>query len=63
VLRYASRAIEIEGTTVRVAAGAVLQHLVDSAIAAGWARPGSEDPGRRGARPSWQCRRLRPLHS
>jgi UDP-N-acetylmuramate dehydrogenase len=35
VLRYASRAIEIEGTTVRVAAGAVLQQLVDSAIAAG----------------------------
>jgi UDP-N-acetylmuramate dehydrogenase len=35
VLRYTNRALEIEGTTVRVAAGAVLQELVDSAIAAG----------------------------
>jgi UDP-N-acetylmuramate dehydrogenase len=35
VLRYANRALEIEGATVRVAAGAVLQELVDSAIAAG----------------------------
>ena len=35
VLRYTRRAIEIEGTTVRVAAGAVLQQLVDSSIAAG----------------------------
>jgi UDP-N-acetylmuramate dehydrogenase len=35
VLRYANRALEIDGTTVRVAAGAVLQELVDSAIAAG----------------------------
>jgi UDP-N-acetylmuramate dehydrogenase len=35
VLRYASRIIEIEGANVRVAAGAVLQELVDSAIAAG----------------------------
>ena len=35
VLRYAGRALEIEGTTVRVAAGAVLQELVDSAVAAG----------------------------
>lgn len=35
VLRYADRTLEIEGSTVRVAAGAVLQELVDSAIAAG----------------------------
>jgi UDP-N-acetylmuramate dehydrogenase len=35
VLRYASRIIEIEGTSVRVVAGAALQDLVDSAIAAG----------------------------
>lgn len=35
VLRYTNRALEIQGTTVRVAAGAVLQELVDSAIAAG----------------------------
>lgn len=35
VLRYTERAIEIDGTKVRVAAGAVLQQLVDSAIAAG----------------------------
>jgi UDP-N-acetylmuramate dehydrogenase len=35
VLRYTKRAIEIDGTKVRVAAGAVLQQLVDSAIAAG----------------------------
>jgi UDP-N-acetylmuramate dehydrogenase len=35
VLRYANRTIEMEGNTVRVAAGAVLQDLVDSAIEAG----------------------------
>src|SRR5579864_4561482 len=35
VLRYANRTIEIEGSTVRVAAVAVLQELVDSAIEAG----------------------------
>jgi UDP-N-acetylmuramate dehydrogenase len=35
VLRYTSCALEIDGTSVRVAAGAVLQQLVDSAIAAG----------------------------
>ncbi len=35
VLRYASRSLEIEGTSVRVAAGAVLQQLVDTAIVAG----------------------------
>lgn len=35
VLRYANRTLEIEGSSVRVAAGAVLQELVDSAIAAG----------------------------
>src|SRR5579863_7803413 len=34
VLRYAHRALEIEGTIVHAAAGAVLQELVDSAIAA-----------------------------
>jgi len=35
VLRYTARSIEINGTVVRVAAGAVLQDLVDSTIAAG----------------------------
>jgi UDP-N-acetylmuramate dehydrogenase len=35
VLRYTSCALEIDGTSVRVAAGVVLQQLVDSAIAAG----------------------------
>jgi UDP-N-acetylmuramate dehydrogenase len=35
VLQYTNRALAIEGTSVRVAAGAVLQELVDSAIAAG----------------------------
>jgi len=35
VLRYADRALEIQGAAVRVAAGAALQELVDSSIAAG----------------------------
>src|SRR5579863_3047563 len=35
VLRYARQTIQIEGARMRVAAGAVLQQLVDSAIAAG----------------------------
>jgi UDP-N-acetylmuramate dehydrogenase len=35
VLRYTAPAIEIDGDTVRVEAGAVLQHLVDRSIAAG----------------------------
>jgi UDP-N-acetylmuramate dehydrogenase len=35
VLRYTARSIEIDGPVVRVAAGAVLQDLVDSSIAAG----------------------------
>ena len=35
VLRYTNRSLEIEGTSVRVAAGAALQDLVDSTIAAG----------------------------
>jgi UDP-N-acetylmuramate dehydrogenase len=35
VLRYVNRALEIEGTGVRVAAGAELQELVDSTVAAG----------------------------
>ena len=35
VLRYTAKTIEIDGPLVRVAAGAVLQDLVDSTIAAG----------------------------
>jgi UDP-N-acetylmuramate dehydrogenase len=35
VLRYTAKSIEIEGPLVRVAAGAVLQDLVDATIAAG----------------------------
>jgi UDP-N-acetylmuramate dehydrogenase len=35
VLRYTARRIEIDGTIVRVAAGAVLQDLVDATVAAG----------------------------
>jgi UDP-N-acetylmuramate dehydrogenase len=35
VLRYTGRAIEVDGTSVRVAAGAVLQDLVDMTIARG----------------------------
>jgi UDP-N-acetylmuramate dehydrogenase len=35
VLRYVNRTLEIEGTSVRVAAGAELQELVDSTVAAG----------------------------
>jgi len=35
VLRYTAKKIEIDGSLVRVAAGAVLQDLVDSTIAAG----------------------------
>jgi UDP-N-acetylmuramate dehydrogenase len=35
VIRYVSNAIEIEGSRVRVEAGAVLQHLVDQTIDAG----------------------------
>jgi UDP-N-acetylmuramate dehydrogenase len=35
VLRYTAKSIEIDGSMVKVAAGAVLQDLVDSTIAAG----------------------------
>ncbi len=35
VARYVANALEIDGTTVRVEAGAVLQDLVDGTIAAG----------------------------
>src|SRR5258706_7449669 len=47
VLRYANPAIEIEGTAVRVAAGAGLQQLVDSAIPAGFRGPANttRNPG------------------
>ena len=65
VLRYASRAIEIDRTNVRVAAGAVLQEAGRLGHRGRLARPRDHDRNSRlgGRRDLWQRRRLRPLHS